>query len=145
MPHQCVHCRRVCPAGSKELLEGCNDCGSHFFFYIKKEHLEKIKENLVELNDKEKVKIEKDIREMTGISNDNSPIILDIESVRVLSPGKYEIDIVNVFNNKRPLIYKLSEGKYIVDLSSTLKKSTDGNRKISVASEILKSKNEKKD
>ena len=44
-----------------------------------------------------------------------------MESIRVLGPGKYELDVVNLFNKKRPLIYKLEEGKYIVDLASTLK------------------------
>jgi len=44
-----------------------------------------------------------------------------LESIRVLGPGKYELDVVNLFNKKRPLIYKLEEGKYIVDLASTLK------------------------
>ena len=49
------------------------------------------------------------------------PVILDLESVRVLRPGKYEIDVVNLFSKKRPLIYKLEEGKYIIDLASTIK------------------------
>lgn len=49
------------------------------------------------------------------------PVILDLESVRVLKPGKYELDIVNLFSKKRPLIYKLEEGKYVIDLASTIK------------------------
>ncbi|MBM3247734.1 hypothetical protein FJZ17_04330, partial [Candidatus Pacearchaeota archaeon] len=46
---------------------------------------------------------------------------LDLESIRVLGPGKFEIDVVNLFSKKRPLIYKLEEGKYIIDLASTLR------------------------
>ena len=122
MSHQCVHCGRICPLGSRELIEGCDDCGSRFFFYVKKEHLEKTKEKPIELSDSEKTRIEKDVREMAGIPKDDSPIILDVESVRVIGPGKYEIDVVNVFNDGRPMIYKLSEGKYVIDLTSTLKK-----------------------
>jgi predicted nucleic acid-binding Zn-ribbon protein len=67
--------------------------------------------------------IEKDIREMAGITDEETPVILDLESVRVLGDGKFEIDLVNVFNKKRPLIYKLEEGKYIIDLASTLERS----------------------
>ena len=61
---------------------------------------------------------------MIGIE-DEEPVILDLESVRVIKPGKFEIDIVNLFRKDRPLIYKLEEGKYIIDLASTLNVSFD--------------------
>lgn len=60
---------------------------------------------------------------MAGITDEDAPVILDIESVRVTGDGKFEIDLVNLFNKKRPLIYRLEEGKYIIDLASTLEKS----------------------
>jgi len=123
MPHQCVRCSRIIPGGSKELLEGCEECKSHFFFYIRDEQLQKIRENPLEIPKKEKEKIEKDVREMAGITEEDAPVILDLESVRVTGSGKFEIDIVNLFNKKRPLIYKLEEGKYIIDLASTLKQN----------------------
>ena len=120
MPHQCVKCSHIISIGSKELLEGCSDCGGHFFFYIRDEQLQKIKETPIEIPKEEKETIEKDIREMAGIVNEETPVILDLESVRVTGDGKFEIDIVNLFNKNRPLIYKLEEGKYIIDLASTL-------------------------
>ncbi len=120
MPHQCVKCSHIISIGSKELLEGCSDCGGHFFFYIRDEQLQKIKETPIEIPKEEKETIEKDIREMAGIVNEETPVILDLESVRVTGDGKFEIDIVNLFNKKRPLIYKLEEGKYIIDLATTL-------------------------
>lgn len=123
MPHQCVKCSKIIPLGSKELLDGCSNCGGRFFFYIKQEQLEKIKNKIIEIPEKEKSVIEKDIREIVGITDEETPVILDLESVRVMGEGKFEIDIVNVFNKKRPLIYKLEEGKYIIDLASTLNKS----------------------
>ena len=123
MPHQCVHCGKLYPAGSKELLEGCSDCGSHFFFYVREDQLQKILEKPVEIPLEERKQVEKDIREMAGIIEDDIPVILDIESVRVTGSGKFEIDIVNLFNKKRPLIYKVEEGKYIIDLASTLKQN----------------------
>ena len=120
MPHQCVKCSRIISIGSKELLEGCSDCGGHFFFYIRDEQLQKIKEKPIEIPEEEKETIEKDIREMAGIVDEETPVILDLESVRVTGAGKFEIDLVNLFNKNRPLIYKLEEGKYIIDLASTL-------------------------
>lgn len=124
MAHQCVHCGKLYPPGSKELLEGCRECGGHFFFYIKDEQVEKIKQNPIEIPKEEKEAIEKDIRDMAGIVDPNAPVILDFESIRVIGTGKFEIDIVNLFRKDRPLIYKLEEGKYIIDLASTLGQGT---------------------
>lgn len=76
----------------------------------------------IELKQEEKQRIEKDVREMIGAEKEDVPVILDLESVKVLGEGKFEIDVVNLFNKKRPLIYKLEEGKYIIDLASTLQK-----------------------
>lgn len=127
MPHQCVHCGKLYEIASRELLEGCS-CGSHFFFFIKKEQLEALREKKIptlELKEAEKDKIEKDVREMIGAEKEDTPVILDLESVKVLAPGKFEIDVVNLFSEKRPLIYKLEEGKYIIDLASTLRADLD--------------------
>lgn len=120
MPHQCVKCSQIIPIGSKELLEGCSSCGGKFFFYIREEQLEKMKENPLEIPDADKETIEEDIREIAGIPDENAPVILDLESVRVTGSGKFELDVVNLFQKNRPLIYKLEEGKYIIDISSTL-------------------------
>lgn len=124
MPHQCVHCGKIYEIASKELLEGCS-CGSHFFFFIKKEQFDALKEKKIPvLEGIDKKKVEKDVREIIGAEEEEIPVILDLESVRVISPGKFEIDIVKLFNEKQPLIYKLEEGKYIIDLASTMKTSS---------------------
>ncbi len=120
MPHQCVKCSKIIEVGSRELIEGCAKCKGHFFFYIKEEQLSKIKENPIVIPVEEKEKIEKDIRELAGIKKIDEPVILDIESVRAIGDGKFEIDVVNLFKKDRPLIYKLEEGKYVIDLNSTL-------------------------
>jgi len=110
--------------GSRELLDGCATCSGHFFFYIRDEQLEQIKKApIVEIPEEEKDKVESDIREMAGITDENAPVILDIESVKITGPGKFEIDVVNLFKKDQPIIYKLEEGKYIIDLASTLKRS----------------------
>lgn len=124
MPHQCVKCSRIIPAGSEELLNGCGSCGGKFFFYIRQEQFDKIKKtSVIEIPEEEKASIELDIREMVGIVNEEEPVILDLESVRAVGDGKFEIDVVNLFNKKRPLIYKIEEGKYLIDLATTLKNS----------------------
>jgi len=126
MPHQCVKCSRIIPAGSRELLTGCAECKGRFFFYVREEQLEKIKQDqelVIDIPEDKKEEIEQDIREIAGITDTEAPVILDLESIRAIGEGKFEIDVVNLFNRKRPLIYKMEEGKYIVDLAATLNQS----------------------
>ncbi len=121
MPHQCVHCGKMYEDAAEELLKGC-ECGSHFFFFVRKQQLEELQKKTIELESMDKEKVEKDVREMIGLEEEKEiPVILDLESVRVTGPGKFEIDVVNLFSKKRPLIYKLEEGKYIIDLASAFK------------------------
>lgn len=129
MPHQCVHCSKIYPDAAPELLKGC-ECSSHFFYYIKKELADKaqehVQEKIEQLDNVDKKQVEKDVREIMGIEEkEDVPVILDLESIRVLQPGKYELDVVNLFSKKRPLIYKLEEGKYVIDLASTIKVHAD--------------------
>ena len=119
MPHQCVHCSKIIEVGSKEILEGCGSCGGKFFFYIRDEQVARIKESkevpIPEFNTVDKKKVEEDVRAILKIEDDEKPVILDLESVRVLNPGQFEIDIVSLMN-RRPIVFKLSEGKYIIDI-----------------------------
>ena len=90
---------------------------------IKEEQIEALKSKPIEIPEEQKGIIEKDIRDMAGIVEPNAPVILDIESVRVTGDGQFELDLVNLFRKDRPLIYKLEEGKYIIDLATTLKQN----------------------
>lgn len=108
---------------NKELIEGCNNCGGHFFFYIREDQIEKIRRAPIEIPEQQKEKIEKDVRDMAGITEEDIPVILDLESIRVTGEGKFELDLVNLFRKDRPLIYKLEEGKYIIDLASTMRQN----------------------
>ena len=119
MPHQCVHCSKIIEVGSKEILEGCESCSGKFFFYIRDEQVSKIKESqeiqIPEFNTVDKKKVEEDVRSILKIEDESKPVILDLESVRVLNPGKFEIDIVSLMNRK-PIVFKLQEGKYLIDI-----------------------------
>lgn len=122
MPHQCVRCNTLYPDGAQEILQGCN-CGARLFFYIRKQNIEEGKKLVSNLSVDEKEQIEKDVTEILHIKQEdkNRPVILDIEAIRVLKPGQYELDLVHLFKND-PLIFKLEEGKYVIDLPQAFKK-----------------------
>jgi len=130
MPYKCIHCSKMYDDGSEEILKGCNECGKKFFFYIRKEQLDKIKEVELkedkELTPVEKDQIEKEIREISGFEDEEVPVFLDFESVKVLRPGKYVIDLANLFATDKPRVYKLEDGKYIIDLSTALRSRQEG-------------------
>ncbi len=120
MPHQCVRCDTLYDDGAQEILKGC-PCGGKLFFYIKKERLEKAKaEDKIQLSPVQKEQIEKDVYDMTGIDDQDRPVVLDIESIKVLKPGKFELDLVKLFKGD-PLIFKLASGKYIIDVAETFR------------------------
>ncbi len=70
------------------------------------------------MTDEEKEQIEKDVRDIAGIEEgeEETPVILDFESVKIIKPGKYLLDVGNLFSKQRPLIYKWEDGKYFIDL-----------------------------
>lgn len=123
MPHQCVRCDTMYKDGAPELLKGCGKCKGKFFFFVKKEALEKAKKIEIKLSPKERKQIQTDVLNLIGEEARDRPVILDLENIRVLKPGQYEIDLVDLFRGK-PLVYKLEEGKYIIDLASTFKSET---------------------
>ncbi len=125
MPYKCVHCSKMYDDGSEQVLTGCDNCGRKFFFYIRKDQLERVKreeEKEIEFFGEDKKQIEKDIREIAGFEDEDVPVFLDFESVKVIKPGKYAVDLGNLFATDKPRVYKLEDGKYIIDLSVKLKK-----------------------
>ena len=123
MPHQCVRCNTFYEDGSTEILKGCR-CGGKLFFFIKKEKLEEIKKRDADLKltQKEKEQIEQDVFDLVGSEIDkDTPVVLELEAIKVLKPGKYELDLVHLFK-KEPLVFKLEDGKYMIDVAETFEK-----------------------
>lgn len=124
MPHQCVRCSTTYDDGAKEILQGCK-CGARLFYFFRKEHLQKAQELSTNLTKQDKVQIEQEVKEIVGMDEElERPIILDLESIRIRKPGKFDLDLVHLFNKKNPLVYKLDEGKYIIDLAETFKRQS---------------------
>ena len=118
MPYKCVHCSNMYEDGSQEVLTGCGGCSGKFFFYIRKDKLNKIKEKQVEepdLSSEEKKQMEEDVRDIAGLQDEETPVFLDFESVKVMKPGKYMLDLPKLFAQDKPRVYQLEPGKYMVD------------------------------
>lgn len=125
MAHQCVRCGKIYDSTAPEILKGC-ECGGHFFFYFKEQDIHEVKEETGKLTRDDREEIEEDIKEIIGPNLDESkPVILDFESIRIKKPGKFEIDLVSLFKRK-PLIYKVDDGKYIIDIASTFQLRKQG-------------------
>ncbi len=125
MPHQCVRCNTFYEDGAQEILKGCQ-CGGRLFFFVKKEKLaeaEKIA-NQIKLSDDEKNQIERDVFELVGSDLEkDEPVVLDLEAIRIKKPGQYELDLVHLFKGD-PLIFRLEEGKYLIDLAESFKRTS---------------------
>jgi len=119
MPHQCVKCGKIYEDASKELLNGCGNCTGKFFFYIKQDNLRS--DFVDKLSEQDIDKIEHDIRELIPEIKSAQPIVLDLETIRVVGPGKYEIDVGSLMRGK-PVIIQVGEGKYFIDLPNAFKK-----------------------
>jgi predicted nucleic acid-binding Zn-ribbon protein len=118
-----VRCNTFYDDGNEAILKGCS-CGAKLFFFIKKERLEKLQKAAVEappVSVEERKQIEQDVYNVLGVEEPDEPVVLDIESVRVLKPGKYELDLVQLFKGE-PLIFKLADGKYIIDVAETFRR-----------------------
>lgn len=114
MPHQCLKCSHIYENTSDAIIKGCPNCGAKLFLFIKKIP-EKSQE--IELSKEEKDLILQEIESISEIHDSQTPIILKLENIRVVKPGKYEIDINQLMKKDKPVIYKIQEGTYIIDLN----------------------------
>lgn len=126
MPHQCVRCSKMYDDGASEILQGCS-CGARLFFYVRKDSLQKSKQvldSMKQLSEPQKIEMEKDVFDLMGTDSPELPVILDLEAIRILEPGKFELDLIKLFK-KDPLIFNIGAGKYVIDLPSAFKFTPD--------------------
>jgi len=124
MVHQCVKCNTMFNDGDNSILKGCSKCGGKFFFFVRKEALDKVKKATANLTQEDKTKMETDVREIIGDYSEDEAVVLDLESVNISEPGKFQLDLVKLFKGD-PLVYKLEDGKYLIDVATTFKSFRD--------------------
>lgn len=124
MPNKCTKCGKLHSDDAPYLLTtGCDKCGGRFFLFVRDELLEEVSEEISHITKKEMKEIEIDIREIVPAAKKakDDTVILDVEAIRVIKPGKYRIDVTTLFN-QRPLVIRVGTGKYEIDLSSLSEK-----------------------
>lgn len=102
MPHRCTKCGKLYADGDMRLLQGC-ECGNNKFYYVPKEK-------------KEKEEVVKEIKEDFAK--------FGIESIKILAPGQYEINLQKLFERDEIIIALEEDGRYVIHLPSLLKKKS---------------------
>jgi predicted nucleic acid-binding Zn-ribbon protein len=110
MPHKCTKCGRIYPDGDRRILNGC-ECGNNRFIYVPKD---KSKDKRI----KEKNKDERLNEDRTGKGVNAE----GVESVRIIDPGMYEINLEKVFSREEIIIALREDGRYVIHLPSLIGK-----------------------
>ena len=122
MPHKCTQCGREFEDGSTKILKGCPSCGGKKFLYIREaERLDDVlKEKTIE-------EIARDTGEdVLEVREDKRRAEIEvferIESIRILGPGSYELNLERLARSDEVVVGLEKEGRYAVDILSMAKK-----------------------
>ncbi len=123
MPHKCTQCGREFEDGSTKILKGCPSCGGKKFLYIREaeRHDDVLKEKTIDEiaqeTGEEVLEVKLDLRKKEEIE-----VFERIESIRILGPGSYELNIDKLARSDEVVVGLEKEGKYVVDILSMAKK-----------------------
>jgi predicted nucleic acid-binding Zn-ribbon protein len=141
MPHKCTRCESIFKDGAAIILNGCPKCGWNKFLYVRDDLL--VPGPVVKIDDAtnagqispEASNFIKEVDEILGIKKEtaelknepkaeNAPKEIGdrIESIRILSPGQYELNLESLLERKEIVMALKEDGTYIVNLPSVFKK-----------------------
>jgi len=126
MPHRCVKCGREYRTNECEILKGCRECGGKKFIFVP----------LVEREKEPEPTEQNTAREVKTTKEDENPDIIPVpeynrlESIRIVSPGTYELNIEKLAgSDERVVGVGKGEGSYLVDLLSMVRPKKKKNKK----------------
>lgn len=151
MPHRCTDCKNIIDSGSIDLKMGCPVCGCKKFQYVrpKKEpksassptvaeyvaQAEKLARAELEASEATRENLQKSVEPAVKpepkLEEPEPPVAAGreegprIESVRIIEPGTYDINLP-VLMSRKELVMSKEEGSYFVDLPSALKPAKKG-------------------
>ncbi len=122
MPHKCLKCGKEYDEKSPELFSGCRECGSRKFYFIGElsRTEKKVSDDIRRPVLKKRGNYEYDNRNPV---NERAEIIKDrthspIESIRIIEPGSYELNIHKLVESDDRVVRLNDEGSYMLDLIS---------------------------
>ena len=120
MPHKCTQCGREFKDGSTEILKGCPSCGGKKFLFVRESdrHRDVLEEKSIE-NLAEETKEE--ILEVEAEPNRHVEMRERIESIRIINPGSYELNIEKLAKSDEVVVKMGKDEKYVVDIISMMK------------------------
>ena len=133
MPHRCTRCGTIFEDGDSVILSGCPSCGWNKFLYVKIEpegfehqgrpaleeqklDLEASLDEAVRNIDEALASGEKDRVQQS--ENENKAEGNRVESVRILGPGSYELNLDSLLERKELVMAIREEGSYALHLPS---------------------------
>jgi uncharacterized protein len=124
MPHKCVQCGRDYKDASPVILRGCESCGGRKFLYVGEN--DRNRDILLEQSAEALAKEAPDQVLVVSTEQDGKTESLDrIESIRIIAPGTYELNIEKLANSDERVVGIGAEGNYLLDLHSMIKPGKD--------------------
>jgi len=140
MPHRCTRCGTIFVDGDSVILSGCPNCNWNKFLYVKQEPegsenqgkpaLEEQKLDLEASLDE----VVRNIDQALAFEDENKkqepeaekkPEEERVESVRILGPGSYEVNLDSLFERKELVMAIREEGSYALHLPSVFNQNKD--------------------
>lgn len=133
MPHRCTRCGTIFEDGDSVILSGCPSCGWNKFLYVKqgpegfenpgraaleeqKLDLEASLDEVVRNIDEALASDEKEKEQKS--ENETKTDEERVESVRILGPGSYELNLDSLLERKELVMAIREEGSYALHLPS---------------------------
>ena len=132
MPHQCTSCGEFFSDGSKKMLAGCTECGGKKFQFIPANSNPELFIN--------SPIIEAPIEDSTPPKNLNlnyqytppnppdpeyieklqTELSTQFESIKILEPGQYELNLMELYNRDECIIAIQEDGHYVIQVPGYL-------------------------
>jgi len=140
MPHRCTRCGTIFEDGDSVILSGCPNCGWNKFLYVKEE-LEGSENQGRPALEEQKLDLEssldevvRSIDEALAFEQENKKQEPEVEtkteeerveSVRILGPGSYELNLDSLLERKELVMAIREEGSYALHLPSVFNQQKD--------------------
>jgi predicted nucleic acid-binding Zn-ribbon protein len=132
MPHRCTRCGTIFEDGDSVILSGCPSCGWNKFLYVKESEgsenqgkpaleeqtldLESSLDEVVRNIDEALASEQEDIKQEPEAERNSDEE--RVESVRILGPGSYELNLDSLLERKELVMAIREEGSYALHLPS---------------------------